>query len=127
MSKPIVLIADDDADVRRSLRTRLASWGCEVIEAHDGLSTLAKSRTTRIDAFILDHHMPMGEGCTIAANIRNHSAAPIIFLSGCTAEEFRPIVTQLPDTYLLRKPCDERKLLELLASCTGTFAYAGQA
>jgi DNA-binding response OmpR family regulator len=113
-TRPTILIADDDALFCRALKTRLAALGYNVIECRDGLGVLTKSSSAQLDAMILDHEMPLGDGRTIASNIRDNTDVPIIFLSGHDREKFRDIVMRLPDTYYLPKPLDDAKLAELL-------------
>lgn len=113
--QPCVLVADDDYGMRQALRVRLAARGFNVVECSDGIGVLAKC-TRGVDAIILDHQMPVGEGRSIAGAVRARCAAPIIFLSGHAPEGFRDVVTALPDTYYLSKPLDDKKLFSLLAS-----------
>jgi DNA-binding response OmpR family regulator len=98
------------------LRRRLEALAYRVVECSDGLAVLAKTRTQRVDALILDHEMPLGEGRAIAQSVRSYSRAPIIFLSGHNRDDFREAVMRLPDTYYLPKPLDSEKLAQLLAS-----------
>ncbi len=111
-----ILTADDDAQVRLALRTRLTAEGCNVIEASDGLGAIAKCRAGGVDALILDHQMPLGEGGEIVRNLRTFTRAPIIFLSGMNRDDFRDIVHNTPDTYFLPKPVDYSRLNHLLCS-----------
>lgn len=119
MSAGTILIADDDALMRRALRLRLDASGYRVLECGDGLAAISKCRAQRVDAVILDHEMPLGAGRAIAGNIRRHSDAPIVFVSGHSREEFRQIVTQYADTYFLPKPLDGSQLIDLLDSVLG--------
>ena len=116
MRKPTILIADDDRNMRAALRRRLSVLGYRVVEVSDGLGVLAECPKGGVDAVILDHGMPNGDGRSIARVIRNESDIPIVFLSGYHREEFRSVVTELPDVYYLSKPVDDEKLAELLAS-----------
>lgn len=120
LRKPTILVADDDRHVRAALRTRLTSWGYRVVESEDGLGVLGQCPRGWVDAVILDHEMPCGDGRAVARVIRNESDVPIIFLSGHDREEFRQIVMQLPDVYYLPKPLDESRLAELLSSIVRT-------
>jgi DNA-binding response OmpR family regulator len=121
-SGPAVLVADDDPEVRSALRTRLTAWGYRVIECHDGLGTIVKTNGLRLDAIILDHEMPLGEGRSIAEWLRKQTDAPIIFLSGHSGDEFREILLRIPETYYLPKPLDSTRLWDLLESLQPVFA-----
>lgn len=116
MRKPTILIADDDAHMRASMRTRLKQMGYQVVESHDGLSVLCQTPQVQVDLIILDQCMPNGDGRDIARFIRNELDVPIVFLSGRDREEFRSIVMQLPNTYYLSKPVDYERLASLFGS-----------
>lgn len=119
MERGTILIADDDAHLRMALRLRLAALGYRVVECADGLGAVGKCRAQPVSAVILDHEMPMGDGRSIAANIRGCTDAPILFLSGHDREAFRDTVTRIPDTYYLQKPLDEQRLNEWLHGVLG--------
>jgi two-component system, OmpR family, response regulator len=116
MTRPTVLIADDDRHVRQALRILLNADGYEVAECADGLGVIARIRSQPVDAIILDHEMPLGDGRAVAETIRTCSNAPIIFLSGHAPDEFRDTVLRLAETYYLAKPPDPVRLRALLGS-----------
>jgi len=118
MGKATILIADDDRNSRTALHTRLSSTGYDVVETKDCLGVLSQHPEGWADVLILDHEMPSGDGRSVARVIRHQSDIPIVFLSGHDREEFRAIVTELPDVYYLPKPLDDDKLAALLEALT---------
>jgi CheY-like chemotaxis protein len=56
-----ILCADDDLAVRTGVVDLLTSIGLDVVEAESGLEAIELAREARIDAALLDLHMP---GCT---------------------------------------------------------------
>lgn len=114
MKPPTVLIADDEAQIRTALRRRLTASGYQVVESSDGIGVLNQCPEGWVDLIIMDHSMPNGDGRSVARVIRNQTDIPIVFLSGCDREEFRGIVSELPDVYYLQKPLDAAKLTELM-------------
>ena len=124
MRKPTVLVADDDHGVRSALRKRLTVNGYHVLESPDGLGVIAQCLRAPIDAIILDHEMPNGDGLSIAPLIRKESDVPIVFVSGHPREEFRAVVMRLPEVYFLPKPFDASKLLSLLSTLVQPPPYA---
>lgn len=112
--RPTILVADDDCDVRRAVRAKLRWRNYSVIEAASGSAVLDKCRAGPIDAYILDHELPAGNGRDIARELRRVCDVPIIFLSGHDREQFRSITHDLPDVYFLAKPLDGDRLLALL-------------
>lgn len=78
--KKLVMIADDDPDIREVVRILLESEGLEVIEATDGNDATAKI-DDRIDLYILDVMMPGKSGFQVCQAVRSVSTAPILFLT----------------------------------------------
>ena len=56
-----ILCADDDLEVRAGVVDLLTGIGLAVVEAETGLEAIEQARASRIDAALLDLHMP---GCT---------------------------------------------------------------
>lgn len=119
MKKKKILIADDDRQIRRALRARLTDWGYDVVESSDGLGVISQTTRVGVDAVILDHEMPLGNGRDIAHLIRNETVVPIVFLSGHDREEFHDAVHTLPNVYFFSKPLEAERLQQLLQSCVG--------
>jgi DNA-binding response OmpR family regulator len=69
--KPTILVADDDPQILTMLGIRLSKRGYEVIEAADGLQTLAKAREHRPDLVLLDVMMPGKNGWEVAKELRS--------------------------------------------------------
>src|SRR5689334_15706192 len=65
-----VLVADDDAAVRRSLSVALSRDGYTVAEAADGVETLARARTGGFDVIVLDVAMPEPNGLAVCRPLR---------------------------------------------------------
>lgn len=70
--KPLILIADDDPDLRRLVRLSLEGTQCTIIEAKDGEATLEQVITERPDLVILDVMMPELTGWEVLRYIRTH-------------------------------------------------------
>lgn len=116
MKKKRILIADDDRQLRRSLRKRLKEWGYDVVESSDGLGVIAQATTAQVDALILDHQMPSGDGREIAYMIRQETDAPIIMLTGYDKSNFGGMLDDLSNVSYLRKPLESESLREILES-----------
>ena len=78
--EPVILIAEDDADIRRLLRLYLEGEGFRVLEADNGASALALARERTPDMAILDVMMPEMNGFELTRALRRYSDVPILIL-----------------------------------------------
>ena len=81
MTSAKVLIVDDEPQIRRVLRTTLASQGYTVVEARSGDEALEEIRHERPDLILLDVNMPGRSGLETCSEIRATSDVPIIMLT----------------------------------------------
>ena len=84
----VILVAEDDRDVRRFLSEILATYGYTVIQAEDGQEAIEKFRDSgRIDLVILDSVMPRKNGReTWDEIIRLAPCTKVLFTSGYTRD-----------------------------------------
>jgi len=83
-NKPLVLIADDEADIREIVKTKLSKENFEVIEASNGTEAIEKALTHRPDVILLDVVMPKMDGIDTAIQLYNHpdlKNIPFMFLT----------------------------------------------
>src|SRR6185503_15143159 len=77
-----VLVADDDAGVRLTLRSMLARRGFNVIEAADGVEAIARLSAGPIDVVITDLVMPRANGFEVLRRTRERQPrTPVIMLT----------------------------------------------
>lgn len=67
----VVLVADDDDDIRELTEFQLESEGYDVISATDGKQALALAREVIPDACVLDIHMPGLQGHEVLREMRS--------------------------------------------------------
>jgi CheY-like chemotaxis protein len=80
---PLILVIDDDDQVRGLLKDMLERAGYEVLEAQDGNIGLQLFRAHSVDITITDILMPEKEGLETIMDIRKESPhAKIIAISG---------------------------------------------
>jgi len=78
-----VLVADDDREVRLGVAELLDDLGLEILHAETGTEAIELVRGTRIDAALLDMHMPGYTGVQAIPLLRTFNAAlPCIVYSG---------------------------------------------
>jgi DNA-binding response OmpR family regulator len=82
--RPLVLIADDDADILSLVTLRLELDGYDVIGAPHGERAVEEALERTPDLALIDVTMPKLDGYEVAERLRQHeatSAIPIILLT----------------------------------------------
>lgn len=112
-----VLLVDDDADIRESLRDLLTDEGYEVLCARDGREALdVLLAGERPSLIVLDLIMPVMDGVEFLTHLRadpDLASLPVVVASASS------MVQPPPDTPLLRKPVNVDRLLELVERHSG--------
>ena len=70
MSRPVVLVAEDDEDILLLVATRLKRDGFDVVTARNGVEALALARERRPVVAVLDIGMPPPDGIEVVRQIR---------------------------------------------------------
>lgn len=88
MDTKTILIADDEALIRKLVKDFLKREGFNLLEACDGKEALDifNENKDTIDLVILDVMMPIYDGWSVCRNIRNISSVPIIMLTARSEE-----------------------------------------
>ncbi len=81
MSALTLLVIDDEPQVRRFLRSSLASTDYRLIEAATGEAGLAEAASKHPDVILLDLGLPDLDGIDVTRRLREWSQVPIIILS----------------------------------------------
>ncbi len=89
---PLILVADDEADIRALLRILLEKDGYRVLEAADGIEALKQVKDHGSVALILlDIMMPNLDGFETARALRKMTDAPILFLTARSSDTDRTV------------------------------------
>ena len=76
-----VLVADDDAGIRKVVRDALERAGFEVETAVDGEEALARFESGAFDLIVADWNMPVIDGFDLVRRVRKSSTTPILVLT----------------------------------------------
>jgi CheY-like chemotaxis protein len=118
----VLLIADDDEDMRMMFRTLMTARGHQVREACDGVECVAMVASAMPDLVILDLRMPGMDGLEVAMRLRAEPAThrlPLLAVTAMADREMRMQALEAGCNDVLVKPFSPRALLarveELLA------------
>jgi len=81
MNSATILVVDDEPQIRRVMRTTLASQGYTITEARSGEEALEVVRKSPPDLILLDVNMPGMGGFDACRELRERSDVPIIMLT----------------------------------------------
>jgi PAS domain S-box-containing protein len=110
-----IMVADDEAGVRRFLRNVLEQGGYQVIEATDGKHALEEARAGHMDLVITDLVMPGQEGIETIQALRKDAAGVGIAISGAFGGKFLDMASKLGAEAVLAKPVSADALLAKVA------------
>jgi len=116
MDKEVILVVDDEKEIRDLIGIYLSNDGYSVIKAANGLETLDILRIENVDLIILDIMMPIMDGLKVCMKIREDKNMPIIMLSA-KSEDMDKIIglTTGADDYV-SKPFNPLELLARVKS-----------
>ncbi len=112
-----VLVVDDDADIRTTVRLVLTKADYDVIEAEDGEKGVAAIRSgdnpMMVDTIICDIHMPKVNGMEAIAYFRQQfPSVPVIVLTGQPEISGAATLFKQGIVEYLTKPVSPEKLTE---------------
>jgi two-component system nitrogen regulation response regulator NtrX len=110
--KPLVLVVDDESDIRSSLRMILEYEGYAFVEAGSGEDALARLAQEPPDAMILDIKMPRMDGLEALARVKQaEPGLPVIMMSGHGTIATAVEATRLGAFDFMEKPLERDRVL----------------
>jgi two-component system, OmpR family, KDP operon response regulator KdpE len=110
-SAPLVLLIEDEAQMRRFLRTALESNDYRLVEAGTAREGLAHAAARNPDVILLDLGLPDRDGLEVARELREWSGTPIIVISARGQEADKVKALDLGADDYLTKPFGVEELL----------------
>lgn len=108
---PLILLIEDEPQMRRFLRTALDANDYRLVEAETAKEGLAQAAARNPDVILLDLGLPDRDGLEVARELRGWSATPIIVLSARGREEDKVRALDLGADDYLTKPFGVEELL----------------
>jgi CheY-like chemotaxis protein len=114
----LVLVADDDDDMRTLVAEALRADGCTTLEARDGQELLELLNSARDepalepDVVVADVKMPRLSGLGVLEALRvAHWNLPVVMMTAVTDDSIHDVAKRLGAVGVLRKPFDPDDLL----------------
>jgi len=129
MTKPKILVVDDDPDLVRAMRLRLRANNYEVATATDGYSAIASAQKDRPSLIILDLGLPAGDGFVVLERLQNADALagiPVIVLSARDPQSNEERALKAGAAAFFQKPADNDELMNVIRVSLGSAAAAQQ-
>jgi DNA-binding response OmpR family regulator len=111
MRRSKILVVEDEASIRKVVRTYLESAGHLVTCVDNGADALAHNRSFQPDLIVLDLNLSGIDGMEVAARIREESDVYIMMLTARTEEEDRVSGLRIGADDYLTKPFSPREMV----------------
>ena len=121
--EPLILIIDDDADIRTIVNRLFTTLGYRVREAADGLTAFIRARQLAPALIVLDLGLPGRDGWTVARELRADPALEHIPILAVTAYSMQAALQAARDAgcqEVLCKPFDLQNLADIAHALVGT-------
>ncbi|NFD78284.1 response regulator transcription factor [Clostridium botulinum] len=116
MEKSIILVVDDDKDIRDMINIYLVNQGMNVYTAANGIEALDILKNIKVDLIILDIMMPKMDGIKACMKIREMLNVPIIILSAKIDEADKILGLTIGADDYVGKPFSPLELLARIKS-----------
>ena len=120
-----VLICDDQPDIVNALKIYLTPEGYQLYEAFTGAQALEIVKHNNIHLILLDVMMPVMDGITATAKIREFSNAPIILLTAKSETEDKVLGLNVGADDYITKPFVPVEVLARVRSQLRRYAQLG--
>ncbi len=115
MTKPKIVIADDEIDILNLLTILFKSRDFEVFGASDGQSALDTILKEKPNVAVLDFMMPHMDGISVCEEVRKtHPDIFMIIMSGVDSERLRKQSQNVKVDQYVEKPLRMNKLVEII-------------
>jgi two-component system, cell cycle response regulator DivK len=123
-SRPLLLIAEDDAALRGLYAKHLSICGFDVIEAADGADAIQNASALQPDVVIMDLSLPILDGWEATRRLKSDARTahiPVVALTACDNSPDLQRATLAGCDWFIPKPCPPDALLtEIRRLLTGS-------
>jgi CheY-like chemotaxis protein len=127
--QPTVLVVEDHDDTREMLHTLLATWGCRVVEACNGLEAVEAATRERPEMILMDGSLPFLDGLAATRRIRENrlgDQVKILALDGWGTPSYHAAALAAGCDDSIKKPLDFDQLRKYLAPLFDTSSHGAE-
>lgn len=110
MKKATILTIEDDQNLQTVVQSFLEDQGYNVLTGNSGKDLLDKIQNVHVDVILLDLILPDSDGLNLMSQVRKHTKAPIIVVSGKDEPTDKILGLELGADDYLGKPFEMREL-----------------
>lgn len=108
---PVLLVVDDDREIRNLLSDHLEQHGFRTVKAADGRAMKAALEAGPVDLVVLDLNLPDEDGLSLCRGIRAASKTPVIILTARGDPIDRIVGLEMGADDYMAKPFSPRELV----------------
>jgi DNA-binding response OmpR family regulator len=112
----IILLVEDNADLRQMFRTALLLEGFDVQEAGDGYEALRFLEQGAAKLVVLDLRMPLVDGLTVLQDMKDKRRVPVVVVTASDDD-----VSAFDIECVLKKPVHPDKLVATVKHCLAKY------
>ncbi|MDH2924248.1 two-component system aerobic respiration control protein ArcA [Nicoletella semolina] len=110
MKNPQILIVEDEAVTRQTLKSVFEAEGYDIVEASDGIEMHQILEQKEINLVIMDINLPGKNGLMLARELRENTNIPLMFLTGRDNEVDKILGLEIGADDYITKPFNPREL-----------------
>jgi CheY-like chemotaxis protein len=121
--QPVVLVADDEEDIKVVLRMFLEAVGYEVVTAFDGLDALEQIKSTKPDVVLMDIMMPVIDGIEVVRQMKATPGIrdiPVVMLTAAAQSDMVERAIQAGAADYIVKPFEPETVQRAIEKVLGT-------
>ena len=111
MENQLILVTDDDPQIREILRVYLEKEGFQVEEAEDGADAILKVQALQPALLLLDIMMPVLDGIEVCKQVRKITNMPVIMLTARSEDDDRILGLDIGADDYITKPFNPREVV----------------
>lgn len=124
-TRGVVLVADDDDDIRMAIADTLEFHGYRIVEARNGGQALRMALELKPQVILLDHCMPVMAGATVLSQLAQSGQASALVLMSAMGD-LGSLARSVGARHVLSKPFAAEQLLGLVGALMDAAAHDSQ-